>query len=208
MHGLFPNILKIAEVIPIFKCGDKFLTDNYTPISLLPVFSKVFEKLIKVRILSSVNRHNIIYDRQSGFRKKHTTLHPLVDIISECYDNINDGNLSCLLSLGIKKAFDTVNLDILLHKPDFYGLRGPCHKLLTSYLTKRKQYVELNGNKLSLVDVGCGVPQGSVLRLLLFILYINDMVNALHTTPRLFANDSCLLLSSKSFHDLPRTRKF
>ena len=95
---------------------------------------------------------------------------------------------------GHKKAFDTVNFAILLDKLDFYGIRGPCHKLLTSYLANRKQCVELNGNKSSLVDVGCGVFQGSVLGPLLFILYISDMVNALHTTPRLFADDSCLLL--------------
>ena len=92
-QGVFPNILKIAKIIPIFKSGEKSLIENYRPISLLPVFSKVIEKLIKTRILSFINRHDILYDRQSGFRKKRSIIYPLIDVITECYDNINSGNL-------------------------------------------------------------------------------------------------------------------
>ena len=91
---VFPNILKIAKVIPIFKFGEKSLIENCRPISLLPVFSKVIEKLIKTRILSCINRHDILYDRQNGFPKKRSTIYPLIDVITECYDNINSGNLS------------------------------------------------------------------------------------------------------------------
>ena len=103
-QGVFPNILKIAKVIPIFKSGEKSLIENYRPISLLPVFSKVIEKLIKTRILSFINRHDILYDRQSGFRKKRSTIYPLIDVITECYDNINRGHLSCVIALDIKKS--------------------------------------------------------------------------------------------------------
>ena len=201
-QGFFPNILKIAKVIPIYKSGDKSLTENYGPISLLPTFSKVIEKMIKVRILSFISKHNVLYDRQSGFRKKHNTMYPLIDIITECYDNINNGNLSCIITLDIKKAFDTVKHDILLNKLNYNGIRGPCLKLLTSYLTNRKQYVYLSGYKSSFVDVECGVPQGSVLSRLLFILYVNDMITALHSTPRLFADDTCLFLTAKNTSEL------
>ena len=201
-QGFFPNILKIAKVIPIYKSGDKSLTENYRPISLLPTFSKVIEKMIKVKILSFISRHNVFYDRQSGFRKKRNNMYPLIDIITECYDNINNGNLSCIITLDIKKAFDTVKHNILLNKLNYNGIRGPCLKLLTSYLTNRKQYVYLSGYKSSFVDVECGVPQGSVLSPLLFILYVNDMITALHSTPRLFADDTCLFLTAKNTSEL------
>ena len=129
-------------------------------------------------------------------------MHPLIDIITKCYDNINNGNLSCIITLDIKKAFDTVKHDILLNKLNYYGIRGSCLKLLTSYLTNRKQYVYLSNYKSSFVDVECGVPQGSVLGPLLFILYVNDMTTALHSTPRLFADDICLFLTAKNTFEL------
>ena len=96
-QGFFPHILKIAEVNSIYKSGDKSFTENYRPISLLPTFSKIIEKMIKVRILSLINRHNVLYDRQSGFRKKRNTMYPLIDITTECYDNINNETYRVLL---------------------------------------------------------------------------------------------------------------
>ena len=100
-QGVFPNILKIAKVIRIFKSREKSLIENYRPLSLLPVFSKVIEKLIKTRIVSFINRHDILYDRQNGFRKKRSTIYPLIDVITQCNDNINSGNLSCVIALDI-----------------------------------------------------------------------------------------------------------
>ena len=144
----------------------------------------------------------MLYDRQSGFRKKCSTIYPLIDVITECYDNTNSRNLWCVIALDIKKAFDTINFDMLLHKLDYYGICGPCYKLLNSYLNNRKQYVCLFGYKSSLVDVECSVPQGSVLGLSLFILYVNDMRNVLQTIPRLFADDTCLFLTAKNIVDL------
>ena len=105
-------------------------------------------------------------------------------------------------TLDIKKAFDTVKHDILLDKLNYNGILGPCLKLLTSYLTNRKQYVYLSGYKSSFVDVECGVPQGSVLGPILFIFYVNDMITALHCTPRLFTDDTCLFLPAKNTFEL------
>jgi len=120
-QGIFPDLLKIAKVVPIFKSGDKTLTKNYRPISLLPSFSKVIEKLIKTRMLSFLNRNNVLYDRQSGFRKNHCTLLPIIDLITDCFDNINAGAYTCIATLDFKKSirhcrsyFTKKNLNIMV----------------------------------------------------------------------------------------------
>ena len=107
-NGLFLRILKIAKVIPIFKSGEKQTVNNYRPISLISPFSKVIEKIIKVRLLSFIARNDILFQRQSGFRKKFTTMFPVIDSVSDCFDNINDKKYSCAIALDIRKAFDSV----------------------------------------------------------------------------------------------------
>ena len=141
LNGLFPSILKLAKVIPIFKSGEKQSVNNYRSISLLSPFSKVIEKIIKVRLLSFIARNNILFQRESGFRKKFTTMFPIIDSVCECFDNINDKKYSCAITLDIRKAFGSVNHAILLNKLEQYGTRGVCHKLFCSCLKNRKQYV-------------------------------------------------------------------
>ena len=201
-NGLFPIILKIAKVIPIFKAGEKQTVNNYRPISLLCPFSKVIEKIIKVRLLSFIAGNDILFQRQSGFRKKFTTMFPIIDSVSDCFDNVNDKKYSCTIALDIRKAFDSVSHAILLNKLEHYGMRGVCHKLFSSYLENRKQYVCVNNVKSSLQKIKSGVPQGSVLGPILFLLYINDLPNALPSPPRLFADDTFLLYSSNDIHQL------
>ena len=138
-NGVFPDSLKIAKVVPIYKSGLKSQVQNYRPIALLSPFSKVIEKLLKVRILSFLNRNNVLYARQSGFRSKHTTMFPSIDLITACYENINDKKYSSIIALNIKKAFDCVNHEVLLQKLDHYGFRGASQKLLRSYLSNRRQ---------------------------------------------------------------------
>ena len=120
-NDLFPSILKIAKVIPIFESGEKQTVSNYRPISLLSPFFKVIEKIIKVRLLSFIARNDILFQRPSGFRKKFATVFPLIDSVSNFFDNINDKKYSCAIALDIRKAFDSVNHAILLHKFEHYG---------------------------------------------------------------------------------------
>ena len=114
--GYFPQIFKIAKVIPVFKSGNKQLVNNYRPISLLPCLSKVFEKLIKTRFLKFFDKQHILYNHQYGFRKNHSVVHALLDVTSDCYDSIQEKKYSALLLMDFRKAFDTVSHKILLKK--------------------------------------------------------------------------------------------
>ena len=201
-YGNFPSSLKIAKVIPLFKSGSIHEAQNYRPISLLSSLSKVLEKLIKERIVKFLHKHKIIFEHQYGFRENHSTTHALIDILTACYDNIENKQYTILMMMDLKKAFDTVNHEKLLHKLYHYGIRGPTHELLTSYLSERKQFVYADNFQPELQQVTCGVPQGSILGPLLFLIYINDLRNVLNSTPRLFADDTCLLCSSNNLDDL------
>ena len=199
-QGIFPDELKIAKVIPIYKTGSNQSVENYRPISLLSLFSKVIEKLIKSRLISFLNKNQNLYERQSGFREKHTTIFPLIDVVTQSFDNINDKLYTCAIALDVKKAFDSVNHSILLNKLSHYGIRGVCHKLFESYLLNRKQYVCINDANSPMQEIKSGVPQGSVLGPILFLLYINDLSNALLCKPRLFADDTLMLYSSDNLN--------
>ena len=201
-YGNFPTSLKIAKVIPLFKSGTKHEAQNYRPISLLSSLSKVLEKLIKERLVKFLHKHNIIFEHQYGFRENHSTTHALIDILTTCYDKIENKQYTVLMMMDLKKAFDTVNHKKLLHKLYHYGIRGPTHEFLTSYLSERKQFVFANNFQSELQPVTYGVPQGSILGPLLFLIYINDVPNVLNSTPRLFADDTCLVCSSNNLDDL------
>ena len=146
--------------------------------------------------------NNVLYARQSGFRSKHTTMFPLIDVLTACYENINDKKYSSIIALDIKKAFDCVNHEVLLQKLDHYGFRGTSQKLLRSYLSNRRQYVQIKNFSSSLKQIGVGVPQGSVLGPLFFLIYINDLPTCLDNPPKLFADDTCLLYSNNDLHML------
>ena len=192
-NGVFPDSLNIAKVVPMYKSGLKSQVQNYRPTALLSSFSKVIEKLLKVRILSFLNRNNVLYASQSGFRSNHTTMFPLIDLITACYENINEKKYSSIIALDIKKAFDCVNHEVLFQKLDHYGFRGTSQKLLRSYFSNRRQYVQIKNFSSSLKQIGVGVPQGSVLGLLIFLIYINDLPTYFDNPPKLFADDTCLL---------------
>ena len=202
--GMFPNILKIAKVIPIYKSGDKQLINNYRPISLLSPFSKIYEKLLFNRFYKFLDKKSILIPTQYGFRPHHSTQHAILDIITTAYHNINIKNFTGLVTLDLTKAFDTVCHERLLIKLHHYGFRGKVNKLIGSYFSNRKQYVCLGDINSSQQHIGLGVPQGSTLGPLFFLLYINDLPNATNSLPRLFADDTCLILSHSSVAKLEK----
>ena len=201
--GLFPDKLKIAKIIPIYKKDDPTLPCNYRPISLLSIFSKIFEKIMSKRLLNFWNRNNILYEFQFGFRANHSTTYALIEIMDNIYGWLEEGYYVAGIYFDLSKAFDTVDHSILLHKLYYNGVRGTAFNWFKDYLSNRKQYTCVGNVNSSLSDIVCGVPQGSVLGPLLFLLYINDIANASSITkPRIFADDTNLFVRDKNFMQL------
>ena len=142
-EGVFPKELKIARVIPLFKFDNCMLVIKYRPVSVLQLFSKILEKIMYNRILAFINKHNLLYKFQFGFRGKHGTDIVLIDKIMSAF---NDGEMVLGAFLDLSKAFDNVDHDILLNKLDMYGMRGTAHDWFRSYLFQRKQFVAFNGS--------------------------------------------------------------
>ena len=156
--GIFSCTFKIAKVVPIFKTGNKNSVNNNRLISLLPSLSKVLEKLIKIRFVTFFDKCDILYNYQYGFREGHSVLHSLLDVTFFGYDSIQNKENIAMLLLDLRKAFDTVSHIILLQKLHHYGIRGPAHKLIESYLTSRKQFVSIDNVNSSAQSTNIGVP--------------------------------------------------
>lgn len=201
--GIFPNQLKIARATVIFKGRDKNDLGNYRPISVLPMFSKVIEETINSRLIHIFQKKNIIVKNQYGFQKKKSTEMALLDIKAKLADNIENKLLTVGLFLDFKKAFDSVQHDILLLKLSRYGVGGTALDIVKSYLENRLQYTNIGKAKYEFGEITCGVPQGSILDPLLFIIYINDIVN-IPLTPDivLYADDTNVFFSGPNTDDL------
>ena len=157
---IFPDLCKLAKVIPIFKNDNPHLCKNYRPMSLLPMYSKIFEKVIYKRMYDFLDKNKLIYSRQFGFRAGHSTNHVLISTIESIKSCIGTGNYAGGIFIDLQKAFDTVNHDILCDKFAYYGFRGISQLLIKSYLSNRQQYVPINDFESSKLDIKCGVPQG------------------------------------------------
>lgn len=204
--GKFPDHMKIAKVIPLFKKGNKNHLSNYRPISLLPQFSKILEKLFVNRLNKFLNKYNILSNHQYGFRSNHSTATAIMELAEEITTAMDKHHYFVSIFVDLQKAFDTIDHQILLQKLYKYGIRGVAHKWVQSYLEERNQFVEINNIKSESCRVACGVPQGSVLGPVLFLLYVNDIVSVSNVLKCiLFADDTTLFYSGENLSDVLQT---
>ena len=206
--GIVPKSLKIAKVIPLFKKDDAHIFDNYRPISLLPAMSKVFEKIVFIQVYDYFEKNKLLYASQYGFRSLHSTelaALEMSDIISRKMDR---GEIPLSIFLDLSKAFDTLDHTILLKKLKYYGFNGVTLSWFKNYLSDRTQFIDFDGTQSSMLHLNTGVPQGSILGPLLFIIYMNDISAASNVfVGVLYADDSNLVSSLCSF-DVPLRSNF
>jgi hypothetical protein len=201
--GTVPDELKIAKVIPIYKNGDKSLMTNYRPISILPILSKVFEKAMFNRLLNYLEKFNMLSPDQFGFRPNHSTYMPILKLSDIVTENFESGKYTIGIFFDLTKAFDVIDHKILLAKLNYYEIRGISHRWFSNYLSNRQQFTYVNSSKSTCLNINFGVPQGSILGPLLFIIFINDLPNVSSLFKYLlFADDTNVLASHTNLHEL------
>ena len=202
-NGVFPENMKIAVVKPIYKSGIHSIFCNYRPISILPYISKLLEKIMHNRLMTYLINHNILSVCQFGFQSSLSTYMPILLLQEFVTKTLEKGNIALALYIDLKKAFDTVSHDILIGKCSKYGIVENALSLIKSYITNRKQCVEFNGERSSFENINIGVPQGSILGPLLFLIYVNDLPNTCKLGQcLLYADDSVFLFESANATEL------
>ena len=202
-QGIFPSELKIAKVFPIFKAGDEQLITNYRPISVLNFFSKILEKVVANYIVDFLESNNILYEHQYGFRKGHSTNHAVITLVERVAKALDTGKIVVGVYLDIRKAFDAIDHPILLRKLYSLGIRGNLYTWIKSYLTNRSQFVMYNNSKSETKFITHGVPQGSILGPLFFIVFMNDFSRASNILfSILFADDTTVIIEGQNYNNL------
>ena len=194
----YPQIWKQANVIPIYKKGNSQDKKNYRPISLLSSVGKVLEKIIFNKIYAMLEEHGLLTWRNSGYKKKDSTVNQLVHIVDRLYKSLDDKNENAMVFLDQSKAFDRIYHTGLKLKLKACGIQGALYNLLCSYLQDRTLKVAINGSKSKVCKTTAGVPQGSILGPLLFLIYINDITSELESEIHLYADDAVLMTSYKA----------
>ena len=201
--GKYPNKLKLGKIIPIHKKNNKIDPTNYRPICLLSVINKIIEKVLHKRLYEYFEKYKIIYQYQFGFRHSYSTTMALIEITDQLREQIENKNVTIGIYIDLTKAFDLVDHRMLITKLESYGIRGPAIELIRSYLSDRSQFTQIDHAKSNIKRVSCGVPQGSVLGPLFFLIFVNDMQNCTTANLRLFADDTNIFISHKD----PKTLK-
>ena len=205
-RGIFPSKLKIAKIIPIYKKDKKNCLENYRPISVLPVFSKIIEKAISLQLIEYLEHNNLLNQTQFGFRTGRSTVAAVLTLTDFILNSFDKNEFTIGIFIDLKKAFETVDHHILLQKLKYFGITNISFDLFNSYLSNRLQYVFYNDYSSEYKSVKYSVPQGSILGPILFILYVNDIHNCLHKLNNiLFADDTCLFTSHESLNVLIQT---
>ena len=199
--GTFPSPFKIGKVTPIYKKDNTECIENYRPVSILPLFGKIFEKIIYKRLYTFFTSKGILHEEQFGFRKGHSTTHALHKSVDSISKSLASGKHVLGIFIDLSKAFDTLDHQTLLSKLENYGIRGVALSLLKSYLTERSQYVSFNNTTSDTLGIRYGVPQDSILGPLLFLLYMNDIINCCRGSDCsfvLYADDTNIFITGPS----------
>jgi hypothetical protein len=203
LSGTIPDDLKIALVTPIFKANENNEFKNYRPISVLTCFSKLLEKLMYKRLISHIEKNKILTQNQYGFRENRSTELAIIELVDKITQAIDKGEYTIGIFLDLSKAFDTINHKILIQKLEHYGIRGITRQWFEDYLKNRKQIVKYNHVKSKAMIIKSGVPQGSILGSILFLLYINHIENCTKLISFiLFADDTNIFYSNKCLKTL------
>ena len=199
---IFPDKWKLATVVPLFKGGKKEDVSNYRPVSLLPVPGKIIEKLVHDHIMKFFTENHSLCEKQNGFRPGHSTTNSIINLTNDIYNATNCGQVTVAAFVDLKKAFDTVNHKILLEKLNYTGIRKEMLIWIENYLDNRYQRTICNNTLSNLLRIKCGVPQGSILGPLFFLVYINYIKNILGDLKyQLYADDTVIYCSGNSYNE-------
>ena len=203
--GIFPRDWKCATIVPLQKEGSKSDVSNLRPVSLLPIPGKLMEKVVHERLLRYFENNNLLEEHQGGFRPGHSTIDSAVTLVDKIFKAMNDREITVATFIDLSKAFDTVNHSILLKKLEYLGVKGLTLLWLTDYISNRVQRTVCNNSTSNPLEVVCGVPQGSVLGPLLFLVYVNDMSSAIgNSSYQLYADDTVVYKAGMNIDEITR----